>query len=267
MTATVPEPTERVVLLGASNLTRGFATVLGVLKHRRSEPLDVLAALGNGRSYGIYARLLGRGLTGILDCGLWPALDRRSPLPLTALITDIGNDVMYGVPVPQILAWVEECLVRLQRHDANIVVTGLPTTNLPRLGARSFLVLRTVLFPGNRDTLADVTRRSEAVDAGVRELAARYGTTFVEPPTHWYGFDPIHVRRHHWPTAWQTILAALHPSAETALTTADNLPRVSFWNALSTQFWIPEERFLLGLAQRRAQPCKTLADGTRISIY
>lgn len=267
MTATVPEPTERVVLLGASNLTRGFATALGVLRHRRCEPLDVLAALGNGRSYGIYARLLGRGLTGILDCGLWSALDGRPALPLTALVTDIGNDVMYGVPVPQILAWVEECLVRLQKRGAEIVVTGLPTTNLPRLGARRFLLLRTVLFPGNRDTLADVTRRSRAVDAGVRKLAARYGTTFVEPPTHWYGFDPIHIRRLHWSTAWQTILAGLDPRASTGPTPTGQPPRVSFWNSLETQFWIPEERFFLGLAQRRRQPCKTLADGTRISIY
>ncbi|MBA4019462.1 MAG: hypothetical protein C0483_20035 [Pirellula sp.] len=267
MTTTLPEPTERVVLLGASNLTRGFATVLGLLKHHRSGPLDVLAALGNGRSYGIYARLLGRGLTGILSCGLWPALDRRPKLPLTALLTDIGNDVMYGVPVPQILAWVEECLVRLQKHDARIVVTGLPTTNLPRLGERRFLLLRTLLFPGNRDTLPDVTRRSQEVDAGVRELAARYAATFVEPDAHWYGIDPIHVRRHHWPTAWRQILTGLHSSAKRGPTTADNLPRVSFWNSLGTQFWIPEERFLLGLAQRRAQPCKTLVDGTRISIY
>lgn len=267
MTPTVPEPTKRVVLLGASNLTRGFATALGVLKHRRSEPLDVLAALGNGRSYGMYARLLGRGLTGILDCGLWPALDRRPPLPLTALLTDIGNDVMYGVPVPQILAWVEECLARLQKRDAKIVVTGLPTMNLPRLGTWRFLMLRTLFFPGNHDTLADTTRRSEAVDAGVRELAARYGTTFVEPPAHWYGFDPIHVRRLHWPAAWQTILRDLGPHTTTGPTSTENLPRVSIWNSLRTQFWIPEERFLMGLAQRRPQPCKTLADGTRISIY
>ena len=33
-----------------------------------------------------------------------------------ALVTDIGNDVLYGIPVDTILAWVEECLERIGRR-------------------------------------------------------------------------------------------------------------------------------------------------------
>ncbi|MGC3971537.1 MAG: SGNH/GDSL hydrolase family protein [Pirellulales bacterium] len=270
MAATLPEPTRRIVLLGASNLTRGLHTALTVLRSHGPAPLDVVAALGNGRSYGIYSTILGRGLIGILDCGLWRHLDEAPRLPTAALLTDIGNDVMYGVPVPQILQWVEECLRRLQKFNAEVVITGLPTANLPRLGPRRFTLLRTLLFPRNRDSLDDVTRRSIAVDEGVRELARRYGAEWIETDTTWYGFDPIHFRLQHWPTVWPKFLRGLAPTATddvSHVATSPQPPRVSLWNSLRTQFLVPESRRLLGMAQRGRQPCLTYADGTRVSLY
>lgn len=270
MAASLPEPSRRVVLLGASNLTRGLHTALTVLRGVDPRPVDVLAALGNGRSYGIYSRVAGRGLVGILDCGLWRDLAARPPLPISALLTDIGNDVMYGVPVPTILEWIETCLRRLQDCGARVAVTGLPTANLPRLGARRFLLLRTLFFPRNRDSLAVVAERSRRVDAGVRELAERYGATWVAPAGDWYGFDPIHFRLRHWPTAWQTFLTGLVDGGsdpETAAQGSAEVLRVSIWNSLRTQFLVPEERRLLGIAQRRRQPCLTEPDGTRVSLY
>lgn len=270
MAVTLPEPERRVVLLGASNLTRGLHTALSVLRSQDSAPLDVVGALGNGRSYGIYSRVAGRGLVSILESGLWRHLEQAPRLPTSALVTDVGNDVMYGVPVPTILAWVEECLRRLQTYDAKIVLTGLPTANLPKLGPRRFLVLRTVLFPRNRDTLADVTARSIAVDDGVRRLAERYAATWIPPDAGWYGFDPIHFQLRHWSTVWPHFLSGLAPAPTTGdepKMNASRGARVSIWNSLRAQLWMPEERSVLGITQRRRQPCVTYADGTRVSLY
>ena len=55
---------------------------------------------------------LWRELPGIVECGLWDALAQRPPAPTVALLTDIGNDLLYDVPVPQIVSWVETCLDR-----------------------------------------------------------------------------------------------------------------------------------------------------------
>ena len=77
-------PVRRVVLLGASNLTRGISTVVATAQRVWGQPLEVLAALGHGRSYGIESRVLGRRLPGILNSGLWEALD-RSPASPTAV--------------------------------------------------------------------------------------------------------------------------------------------------------------------------------------
>ena len=273
MSATLPEPVRRVVLLGASNLTRGLATALDVLRRHRDEPIDLMAAMGNGRSYGMYSRVLGRGLASILDCGLWSALAERPPLPTTALVTDIGNDIMYGSDVPIIARWVEECLRRLQNHGARTVLVRLPVNNLPKLGQTRFYLLRTLFFPRNRDDLASIAARSRRLDEAVRTLARRYDATYVPQIDAWYGLDPIHYRLSQWSAAWAALAGPLRgpnddrAGASSPTMTRGARPLVSIWNSLRVQAIVPAERYLLGIAQRRAQPAATLADGTRISIF
>lgn len=255
------EPTRRLILLGASNLTRGLATVSAVARRSWAEPFDLMAAPGNGRSYGWSTNILGRGLGSILDCGLWRSWAERSDLPTAAVVTDVGNDVMYGATVEEILAWVETVLVRLKNRGVQTVVTGLPLARIRRLSERQYRFFRRVLFPGNRTVLADALARSEAVDAGVRRRAEKHGATFVEPRLEWYGWDPIHVRRADWGSAWSTIVAGLKPP------TATQPVGVAPWSWLASQFWRPEERRLFGFDQRRAQPSVRFADGSRLSIF
>jgi len=267
---TVTEQTRRWVLLGASNITRGLATAVSIARETHRAPLDLLAAIGNGRSYGWYARVLGRGLPGIIDCGLWRDLAARSRLPTSALLTDVGNDVMYGAKVDVILGWVEECLVRLAKYEAETVVTGLPLVNLRQIGPIRFQAFRTLLFPRNRDSLAQVTERAVAVDTGVRRLAERYGATFVEPRGEWYGLDPIHYRRKQWRAAWGAILLRDRMAGdEPANLDSVSVPALdrSLFSWARTRLWMPEERWLFGIAQRRAQPSVVLDDATRISLY
>src|SRR3990172_7889601 len=100
----------RVILLGASNLTRAISTVVETAWLGIGGPLEILAALGHGRSYGMNSSVLGRVLPGIVPCGLWPALALLPQAPTFALVTDIGNDLGYGVSAGQIMHWVETCL-------------------------------------------------------------------------------------------------------------------------------------------------------------
>ena len=122
-----PAPVLRAVLLGASNLRMGFPWVLSRLRAGAGGPVEVIAALGHGRSYGTWSRLLWvRQLPGIAGCGLWTDLDRRASLPTLALITDVGNDLLYGAPVPEIAGWVEACLERLRERQVEAILTLLP---------------------------------------------------------------------------------------------------------------------------------------------
>ena len=67
----------RVVVLGASNVTRGISTIVETAQLAVGGPIDLYAAFGHGRSLGLYTRVLGRGLCSLLDAGLWRALDNR----------------------------------------------------------------------------------------------------------------------------------------------------------------------------------------------
>ena len=88
---------QRVILLGASNVTLAFPLIVEGLRRSLPEPIELFAAHGHGRSYGLWSRVLMRRLPGIRECGLWESLATRSGegRPL-ALVTDVGNDLLFG---------------------------------------------------------------------------------------------------------------------------------------------------------------------------
>ena len=257
-----PVATHRVIILGASNLARGFPTVVETAQRAWGPRLEMFVALGRGRSYGRSTRMLGRQLPGILDCGLWPELTARSALPTTAVVTDIGNDLLYHEPVEQIVGWVEACLDRLAALKAQTVVTLLPIENLERLSQVRFQILRRIFFPSSRIGLEEVGQRARALNDGVRRLAEARGFNVVGPRAAWYGIDPIHIRSRHMTSAWREILTAdqLAPAAIEPV-------RTSLARALYLHSRTPFHRYFLGFEQRRAQPSARLPGGTTIAIY
>ena len=270
-------PARRVVLLGASNLTRGISTVVESSWHAWGRPLDVLAALGHGRSYGMRSKVLVRALPGIAECGLWEAIAQRPALPTAALLTDIGNDLLYEAPVEQIVEWVELCLDRLMGHagqpswlfedqrdaypTARVAMTLLPLASLDTLSERKFRLFRSILFPACRLPLEVLHRRAIELNERVRQIGAARGIALIEPRAAWYGHDPIHLRMRDWRPAWQEILAAWRND--------DALPaaRGSLARWLRLRALAPQCRWICGIEQRSAQPAARLRDGTTISFY
>jgi len=259
--ATAP-PASRVVLLGASNLTRGISTVVELSRTLLPGPLEILAALGHGRSYGQYSRVLGRRLTGIADCGLWSALAAREPLPTAALITDIGNDLLYRAPVPLILSWVEHCLRRLEEAGARIVLTLPPVCNLHDLPHWRFLLFRTIFFPRRPLTLSEIVREAFALEEGVAELGVRHGATLVRQRTEWYGLDPIHIHWRRWELAWREILSHWSQPEPASTTIQSSALRWIYLRSLA-----PERRWWCGVEQNCPQPAGRLPDGTTVALY
>jgi hypothetical protein len=224
-------------------------------------PLDVMAAHGHGRSYGMTSCVLGRSLPGIVECGLWQDLASRPPAPTVALVTDLGNDIAYGADVDQIVAWLEQCLERLAAHGQRIVVTELPLASLAALAPWQYRLVRALLFPRSRLDGEVALARARELNARVLELAARYAAHVCTPRRDWYGWDPIHIRARCWPAAWSQILAGwcegrVPPPARGSLRR---------WWTLKRQR--PLYRRLFGFEQRRVQPASTLRDGTAISLY
>lgn len=254
-------PARRVVMLGASNLAIHLPTVVETARLHWGSPLDVLAALGHGRSYGMTNNVLGRVLPGILQCGLWRDLEARPPAETAALITDIGNDLLYGVSPDRIGAWVDECLTRLARVASALVVTELPLESTHTLTARRFLLLRSIFFPRCRLSFEETLDQTVRLNQLVRRLAEKHGALIVKPAATWYGFDPIHIRRTRSAQVWREILGAWSPTAEIALAQA------SLQRWLTLRRLRPLERRLWGIVQQQPQPAARLRDGTTISLY
>lgn len=184
----------RIVALGASNLTRGFHTIVATARSMAGPHAEVVAALGHGRSYGMASRLLVRTLPGILESGLWRQLEVLPPAPTRALVTDVGNDVLYGMPADRIVAWVDEAIARLQRITGDIVLTDLPLARARRLTRVEFLAFRSIVVPQCRLSLAEVLETAERVNEGLETIAAARGVSFFRLKPEWYGADPIHIR-------------------------------------------------------------------------
>jgi hypothetical protein len=251
----------RLIALGASNLTRGLHVVVQTARQSSGEPLEVFAALGHGRSYGRRSHFLARALPGIIESGLWRALEGRERAPTTALVTDIGNDVLYGAEPELILAWVDSCLTRLRALDARVVMTDLPVFSAQRLSETAFTVFRSVVVPGCRLSLPEVAQRARAVNDGVVSLGARHGAVIVRLRPEWYGRDPIHMLPRHWRAAWQEIVLAGEA--------ARRPPAIGWSLAAWLRLYLarPEQRWLLGFEQRRAQPALRLGAGTTVWLY
>lgn len=254
-------PDRRVVLLGASNIARSLSIVVDSARNAWGSPLDIIAATGHGRSYGMSSRVFGRTLPGILQSGLWEALASRQPAPTAALVTDIGNDILYGASAEQIARWVERCLIQLTPLTQQITITQLPLASLEELGSMRFLFMRTILFPKSRLTLRSALASARELNASVSQLAEQYGAQIVAPAKHWYGVDPIHIRRAHQPDAWQWILQPWNPKQETAPA------RHSFVRWASLRRIRPQTRRMFGVEQQQTQPAKRLSDGSLVSLY
>lgn len=248
----------RIVALGASNLTRGFQTIVSAARSVWGADVEILAALGHGRSYGAPSRFIIRTLPSILKSGLWSELEHRPPLATRGLVTDVGNDILYGFTVERTLGWVEEVLIRLGRVTQDIVLTDLPLASVYRLSHSKFLAFRSILVPSCRLTLSQIIERAERLNDGLIKLSAVYDAKLIRLDPAWYGFDPIHVRPSQWRPAWQQILG------EQTLEPFDGRSMVE---SLKLYVMRPERRWIFGIEQVTPQSGVALRSGGQVWLY
>jgi hypothetical protein len=249
----------RIVAIGASNLTRGFHTIVATARAAWGPEIEVLAALGHGRSYGGPSTFLLRGLPGILQSGLWRELESHPPARTRALLTDVGNDIMYGYPPARILEWVDECVARLRQFTPDVVVTGLPHAAVEGLPPRRYLLFRSVFFPRCRLTLDQAVSAGAEVDAGLQSIAANRGASFVRLKPEWYGIDPIHIRPRMWTAAWQEILCGGQQAVAGG--------RARRAEAVHLYCLLPERASFLGRERRTPQRGVALRAGGKVWLY
>lgn len=259
------------MLLGASNLSRGLApaltAALAAADDLSSSPPSVLIAAGNGRAYSCRSSFLLRDLPAIDSCGLWPALARLgNDRPIYALITDLGNDLAYGVHDERVLRAVRGVAARLAGPGHRLTIVSPPVRSLERFPIGALDLIRRVLYPSSRIPAARLLTRIRRLDAGLRSLCGpeASGLRFVEQPAAWFGLDPIHHRRRRQGEAWRTFVAAWGASPERIAAAERARARRLGWRLLLDAR--PQTMRLAGREIRSAQPRLRL-EGARVSFY
>jgi hypothetical protein len=254
----------RVVLLGASNVAIAFPKIVRQLSAGLPGPLELFAAFGHGRSYCAWSRVLVRRLPAIDRCGIWADLERAAaerPARTLALLTDIGNDLIYGSAADILERHLVKCLTMLAAYEPELVVTRLPLTSIERLSALRYHSTRAIFFPRTRVTWPAMLERARETDRVLSNLGTRFSARLIDQPRAWYGFDPIHIRPRRRAEAWRTIFSGW-PSFDSSRP----IPRWSARHALRLRLAAPEERLLFGRRQLKSQPA-LVWNGVSLHLY
>jgi hypothetical protein len=249
----------RVVVLGASNVSRGLSRLVATVESR-SPGADLFVAAGHGRGYGVNTRVAARRLPSILGSGLWRGLDRHGGAAPVALVTDVGNELLYGLTAEQVASWVRESVRRLVDRGATIAITRLPMAGIATVGAVRYRALRTFFVPGCRLSLAGLKEAATRLDADLQAIAGDFRGQIIEQPAQWYGFDTLHIRRRHLDDLWHMACEAWgFPSAQSAKSSVTDWLRVGMKAA--------EVRSLGGVMRFTRQPVLPLRSGGTLSLY
>jgi len=250
----------RVVVLGASNVSRGLSRLVAAVESR-SPGADLFVAAGHGRGYGVNTRVAARRLPSILRSGLWRGLDRHDGEAPLALVTDVGNELLYGARSVLVASWVRETVWRLADRGATIAITRLPMAGIAEVGPFRYRALRTFFVPGCRLSLAGLKEAATRLDADLQTIAGDFGAQIIEQPAHWYGLDTLHVRRRHLDDLWHAACGAWgFPSVQSTAKSS-----FAEWVRVGTK--AAEVRSLGGMMLFTKQPVLPLRSGGMLSLY
>ena len=222
-----------LILLGASNLSRGcfaFARHMKVCLYPRK--VEVLIASGPGRAYCASGGLLNVSYPPIYVSDIFEvARDKsESGYRVVALVTDIGNDIMYGVSTEKIIETVQQVFSRLQSINAEIFYTTLPGAFEKGDHPVRFCILRSLLFPHSTVTYDEATAGIIEVNRFLKESTGKYGH-LIPDMNRYLGFDKIHygwLRGHSaWSHLAKPILKTLGVNMASEITLAGMIR--SYW--------------------------------------
>lgn len=254
--------TKRIIILGASNVALGFPLIVNAIRNSLPHPVQLFAAHGHGRSFCDWSYVLHRGLPSILDCDLWTEMAHQSPADRTwGLVTDIGNDLLYGRSLDQTSQQIITAMQRLADAGAAMTFVRPPVERILRLSAWRYWVTKQVMFPGPTVPWKDMARMIQELDERVTAAAQPLGATIIKPNLSWYGVDPIHIRRSKRAGAWESILQTW-PFAEKPVMDA---PTYEFAGELWSR--APKLRTLWKRPHTQSQPAWQGDNGSTLWLY
>ena len=152
------------VLLGASNLARGYSALTRHIS-RNISACEFLNALGPGRGYCARGGLLNFTYSPIGECGVMKSAKVyvERGFRMAVLLTDIGNDIMYGVPESTLIESLDTLIKKSLKMNAEVFMTSIHVDVSKDMGKTSFKLLKSIFYPNSPVTF-------DQADSAVKKL-------------------------------------------------------------------------------------------------
>jgi hypothetical protein len=143
------KPKFHFILLGASNLARARFGLNQYLEKSFPNLISTSIASGPGRAYSVSAGIFGINYSPlkaspIFNLGREESSNYRQTI---ALISDIGNDIMYGVPVQKLIQDLENSILNLSGFCSHVFILPIPSKKIESLNHWQINILKRILFP------------------------------------------------------------------------------------------------------------------------
>jgi len=195
------------VLMGASNLARGYSALAKCLvRCLAPHPVEILHALGPGRAYCAEGGIFNITYSPIGACGILKSARGRAKRVrrVIALITDIGNDIMYDVPLSEITSCLNTLMQKLDALGADVFVNPIPLDFFKDVSEHQFRLLRSVFYPHSTIEYSRAGESVDGVNGFLRDSAA--GRIHLLPSAKDFsGVDKIHYSIFHSHKAWSEV--------------------------------------------------------------
>ncbi|MEC7641258.1 MAG: hypothetical protein VYC17_03795, partial [Nitrospinota bacterium] len=198
-------PPKLFVFLGASNLARGHIALARCLqKSLYPRPARFLFALGPGRGYCAAGGVMHMVYSPIKNSKVFSVIRENAEYEVVALVSDIGNDIMYNVSPGDITACLKKIFQQLRESNALILAIPIPSGLETGLSNFSFLCLRSMFFPTSRVSRPQAVSAIRQINEFLQESVAEK-IKLLSGLEEFSGWDKIHYSLWRGHFAWESI--------------------------------------------------------------
>ena len=202
-----PSPPILFLLMGASNLARGYSMFT---RHISScfgkNKTEFLNALGPGRGFCARGGMFNFTYPPIQDCRILEAAKKKSCDTRVVLITDIGNDLMYGVSADTLIESLDGLIDKALLLDAEIFLTSIHVNLRKDVSQTTFFILKSFFYPGSNITYEETDLFIIKVNGYLKEKAEKNEKVhLISGLESFIGVDKIHYSLLNTHSAWEKI--------------------------------------------------------------
>lgn len=196
------------LLLGASNLARGYSLLnRHISKCLGDSNTEFLNALGPGRGFCARGGMFNFTYPPIQDCRILEAAEKKTNDARAVLITDIGNDLMYGISADTLIECLDSLIERMLLWNAEIFLASIHVNMKKDVSPATFFILRFIFYPGSKVTYEETDSFITKVNSYLEEKARKNEKVHLITGMESYaGLDKIHYSMLKTHLAWSQVI-------------------------------------------------------------